>query len=83
MDGIVMRRSDCSHLQHYEQEQWFSEVAASIFGLVIDFIVDFNNTLAVAVINFVKEVVDSGWEVRRPAPLRAPIVARLVAHTVT
>jgi len=51
----------------------FSEVAASVVDLLMDFIADFSNTSAVDVINFVKEVVE-----KFPA-LRPSIVARLVA----
>ncbi|KAB5535171.1 putative coatomer complex beta chain [Coniochaeta sp. 2T2.1] len=50
----------------------FSEVAASVVDLLMDFIADFNNTSAVDVINFVKEVVEKFPQ------LRAPIVSRLV-----
>jgi coatomer subunit beta len=50
----------------------FSEVAASVVDLLMDFIADFNNTSAVDVINFVKEVVE------KFPKLRAPIVSRLV-----
>ncbi|KAK1675991.1 adaptin N terminal region-domain-containing protein [Colletotrichum godetiae] len=51
----------------------FSEVAASVVDLLMDFIADFNNTSAVDVINFVKEVVE------KFPKLRKPIVQRLVA----
>ncbi|KAI5808979.1 adaptin N terminal region-domain-containing protein [Peziza echinospora] len=51
----------------------FSEVAASVVGLLMDFIGDFNNTSAVDVIAFVKEVVE-----KFPA-LRGDIVQRLMA----
>ncbi|KAL2267082.1 hypothetical protein VTJ83DRAFT_4359 [Remersonia thermophila] len=50
----------------------FSEVAASVVDLLMDFIADFNNASAVDVINFVKEVVE-----RFPA-LRPAITKRLV-----
>lgn len=50
----------------------FSEVAANVVELLMDFITDFNNASAVDVINFVKEVVE-----RFPA-LRPAIVQRLV-----
>jgi coatomer subunit beta len=50
----------------------FSEVAASVVDLLMDFIGDFNNTSAVDVINFVKEVVE-----KFPA-LRPAIAKRLV-----
>ncbi|KAH7368232.1 coatomer subunit beta [Plectosphaerella cucumerina] len=51
----------------------FSEVAASVVELLMDFVADFNNASAVDVINFVKEVVE------KFPNLRKPIVARLVA----
>jgi len=51
----------------------FSEVAASVVGLLMDFIADFNSSSAVDVINFVKEVVE------KYPKLRAEIVERLVA----
>jgi coatomer subunit beta len=51
----------------------FSEVAASVVELLMDFIADFNNTSAVDVINFVKEVVE------KFPKLRNSIVERLVA----
>ncbi|KAJ6782627.1 hypothetical protein PWT90_00180 [Aphanocladium album] len=51
----------------------FSEVAASVVELLMDFITDFNNASAVDVINFVKEVVE-----KFPA-LRTIIVERLVS----
>lgn len=51
----------------------FSEVAANVVDLLMDFIADFNNASAVDVINFVKEVVE-----KFPA-LRKTIVARLVS----
>lgn len=51
----------------------FSEVAASVVELLMDFIADFNNASAVDVINFVKEVVE-----KFPA-LRKTIVERLVS----
>jgi coatomer subunit beta len=50
----------------------FSEVAASVVELLMDFIADFNNTSAVDVINFVKEVVE------KFPKLRPSIVKRLV-----
>ncbi|KAK0383075.1 hypothetical protein NLU13_8990 [Sarocladium strictum] len=50
----------------------FSEVAASVVELLMDFIGDFNNTSAVDVINFVKEVVE------KFPMLRPTIVQRLV-----
>lgn len=50
----------------------FSEVAASVVDLLMEFIADFNNTSAVDVINFVKEVVE------KFPKLRPSIVARLV-----
>ncbi|KAH8177759.1 coatomer beta subunit appendage platform domain-containing protein [Sarocladium implicatum] len=50
----------------------FSEVAASVVELLMDFIGDFNNTSAVDVINFVKEVVEKFPQ------LRPTIVQRLV-----
>ena len=50
----------------------FSEVAASVVELLMDFIADFNNTSAVDVINFVKEVVE------KFPKLRPAIVSRLV-----
>ena len=50
----------------------FSEVAASVVDLLMDFIADFNNTSAVDVINFVKEVVEKFPD------LRPQIVRRLV-----
>ncbi|KAL2172891.1 hypothetical protein VTG60DRAFT_69 [Thermothelomyces hinnuleus] len=50
----------------------FSEVAASVVDLLMDFIADFNNASAVDVINFVKEVVE-----KFPA-LRPAISQRLV-----
>ncbi|KAK3688329.1 adaptin N terminal region-domain-containing protein [Podospora appendiculata] len=50
----------------------FSEVAASVVDLLMDFIADFNNTSAVDVINFVKEVVE------KFPKLRPAIVQRLV-----
>ncbi|KAK3073201.1 coatomer subunit beta [Teratosphaeriaceae sp. CCFEE 6253] len=49
-----------------------SEIAASVVGLLMDFISDFNNASAVDVISFVKEVVE-----RFPA-MRSSIVRRLV-----
>lgn len=51
----------------------FSEVAASVVGLLMDFISDFKNSSAVSVISFVKEVVE------RFPNLRPSIVERLVA----
>lgn len=50
----------------------FSEVAASVVELLMDFIADFNNASAVDVINFVKEVVE------KFPNLRTTIVQRLV-----
>ena len=50
----------------------FSEVAASVVELLMEFIGDFNNTSAVDVINFVKEVVE------KFPKLRPAIVAKLV-----
>lgn len=50
----------------------FSEVAASVVDLLMDFIADFNSTSAVDVINFVKEVVE------KFPKLRPTIVERLV-----
>lgn len=50
----------------------FSEVAASVVDLLMDFIADFSNTSAVDVISFVKEVVEKFPQ------LRPSIVARLV-----
>ncbi|KAI9881047.1 MAG: coatomer subunit beta [Pleopsidium flavum] len=51
----------------------FSEVAASVVGLLMDFIADFNNTSAVDIISFVKEVVE------KFPKLRPSIVERLVS----
>jgi coatomer subunit beta len=51
----------------------FSEVAASVVGLLMDFIADFNNTSAIDVISFVKEVVE------KFPKLRPSIVERLVS----
>ncbi|KAL8831047.1 MAG: hypothetical protein Q9191_001093 [Dirinaria sp. TL-2023a] len=51
----------------------FSEVAASVVELLMDFIADFNATSAVDVISFVKEVVE------KFPKLRPPIVERLVS----
>lgn len=51
----------------------FSEVAASVVDLLMDFIADFNNASAVDVINFVKEVVE------KYPDLRKSILPRLVA----
>lgn len=50
----------------------FSEVAASVVELLMDFIADFNNVSAVDVINFVKEVVEKFPQ------LRTTIIQRLV-----
>ncbi|KAH9990258.1 coatomer beta C-terminal region-domain-containing protein, partial [Xylariaceae sp. FL0662B] len=50
----------------------FSEVAASVVGLLMDFIADFSNTSAVDVITFVKEVVE------KFPKLRPSIIRRLV-----
>ncbi|RCI14365.1 hypothetical protein L249_5954 [Ophiocordyceps polyrhachis-furcata BCC 54312] len=50
----------------------FSEIAASVVELLMDFIADFNNASAVDVINFVKEVVE------KFPNLRKTIVERLV-----
>lgn len=51
----------------------FSEIAASVVDLLMDFIGDFNNNSAVDVISFVKEVVE------KFPKLRASIIERLVA----
>ena len=51
----------------------FSEVAASVVDLLMDFIADFTSSSAVEVINFVKEVVE------RFPQLRSSIVERLVS----
>ncbi|MBE3048838.1 hypothetical protein IMZ48_41340, partial [Candidatus Bathyarchaeota archaeon] len=51
----------------------FSEVAANVVDLLMDFIADFNNASAVDVINFVKEVVEKYPDLRRS------ILPRLVA----
>lgn len=51
----------------------FSEIAASVVGLLMDFIADFNSASAVDVINFVKEVVE------KFPKLRPQIVDRLVS----
>lgn len=51
----------------------FSEVAASVVDLLMDFIADFNATSAVDVITFVKEVVE------KFPKLRSSIVERLVS----
>ena len=51
----------------------FSEVAASVVELLMDFIADFNNASAVDVINFVKEVVE-----KFPS-LRTTVIGRLVS----
>lgn len=50
----------------------FSEIAASVVGLLMDFIADFNSASAVDVISFVKEVVE------KFPKLRPSIVERLV-----
>jgi coatomer subunit beta len=50
----------------------FSQVAASVVGSLMDFIADFNNTSAVDVILFVKEVVEKFPE------LRSSILGRLI-----
>ncbi|KAI5305367.1 hypothetical protein KEM56_004622 [Ascosphaera pollenicola] len=50
----------------------FSEIAASVVDLLMDFIVDFNNSSAVDVISFVKEVVE------KFPKLRPTIIMRLV-----
>lgn len=50
----------------------FSEIAASVVDLLMDFIADFNATSAVDVISFVKEVVEKFPQ------LRSSIVGRLV-----
>ncbi|EFX00401.1 coatamer subunit protein [Grosmannia clavigera kw1407] len=50
----------------------FSEVAASVVDLLMDFVADFNNASAVDVINFVKEVVEKFPQ------LRPTIVQKLV-----
>ncbi|OAA65513.1 coatamer subunit protein [Niveomyces insectorum RCEF 264] len=50
----------------------FSEVAASVVDLLMDFVADFNNASAVDVINFVKEVVE------KFPKLRQTIVRKLV-----
>jgi coatomer subunit beta len=50
----------------------FSEIAASVVDVLMDFIVDFNNSAAVDVISFVKEVVEKFPD------LRSSIVERLV-----
>ncbi|KAI9885133.1 MAG: hypothetical protein M1823_003063 [Watsoniomyces obsoletus] len=50
----------------------FSEVAANVVDLLMDFIADFNNAAAVDVISFIKEVVE------KFPHLRASIVRRLV-----
>ncbi|KAI5853585.1 adaptin N terminal region-domain-containing protein [Tricharina praecox] len=50
----------------------FSEVAASVVGLLMDFISEFNSASAVDVITFVKEVVE------KFPNLRAPIIERLM-----
>ncbi|KAL4872780.1 hypothetical protein BDV12DRAFT_161511 [Aspergillus spectabilis] len=51
----------------------FSEIAASVVDLLMDFIADFNNNSAIDVISFVKEVVE------KFPKLRASIVDRLVS----
>ncbi|KAL4985827.1 adaptin N terminal region-domain-containing protein [Aspergillus falconensis] len=51
----------------------FSEIAASVVDLLMDFIADFNNNSAVDVISFVKEVVE------KFPKLRPSIVNRLVS----
>lgn len=51
----------------------FSEIAASVVGLLMDFIADFNSASAVDVISFVKEVVE------KFPKLRPSIVERLVS----
>ncbi|KAI4735458.1 Coatomer, beta subunit [Aureobasidium sp. EXF-12298] len=51
----------------------FSEVAASVVDLLMDFIADFNNASAVDVIQFVKEVVE------KFPKLRGAVVGRLVS----
>lgn len=51
----------------------FSEIAASVVDLLMEFIADFNNNSAVDVISFVKEVVE------KFPNLRASIVDRLVS----
>ncbi|KAL2795734.1 adaptin N terminal region-domain-containing protein [Aspergillus keveii] len=51
----------------------FSEIAASVVDLLMDFIADFNNSSAVDVISFVKEVVE------KFPKLRASIIDRLVS----
>jgi coatomer subunit beta len=51
----------------------FSEIAASVVDVLMDFIADFNNSAAVDVISFVKEVVE------KFPKLRPAIVERLVS----
>ncbi|KAL1955136.1 hypothetical protein VTO42DRAFT_9000 [Malbranchea cinnamomea] len=51
----------------------FSEIAASVVDLLLDFVADFNNSSAVDVISFVKEVVEKFPD------LRKSIVERLVS----
>ncbi|PGH34722.1 hypothetical protein GX50_02400 [[Emmonsia] crescens] len=51
----------------------FSEIAASVVDLLMDFIADFNNNSAVDVISFVKEVVE------KFPKLRPSIIGRLVS----
>lgn len=51
----------------------FSEIAASVVDVLMDFIADFNNSSAIDVISFVKEVVE------KFPKLRSSIVERLVS----
>lgn len=51
----------------------FSEIAASVVDVLMDFIADFNNSSAIDVISFVKEVVEKFPD------LRSSIVERLVS----
>jgi coatomer subunit beta len=51
----------------------FSEIASSVVDVLMDFIVDFNNSAAVDVISFIKEVVE------KFPKLRSSIVNRLVS----
>ena len=51
----------------------FSEIAASVVDVLMDFIADFNNSSAIDVISFVKEVVE------RFPKLRSSIIERLVS----
>lgn len=51
----------------------FSEIATSVVDVLMDFIADFNNSAAVDVISFVKEVVE------KFPKLRPSVVARLVS----